>query len=78
MRPGLSDEMLRSEADRIMKAMATGDNHLMEDLRQVLNRLWIERLEFEAATLASNAGERDVLERLKMVRSQIQSLRATL
>lgn len=76
MRPGLSDEVLSAEADRIMQAMAAGDTHLMDELRHVLNRLWIERLELEASALASNASERDVLERLKKVRSQIQALRA--
>lgn len=78
MQAALADHELNDGATRIMKAMAADDTHVIAELHRVLHRLWIERLELEAATLASSAGERDSLERLKQVRAQIQTLRSVL
>jgi len=78
MQAALADEAMNSAATRIMQAMAADDEHAIDELHRVLRRLWIERLELAAAALASNAGERESLERLKQVRAQIQALRAGL
>ena len=78
MHAALADDSMDAMATRIMQAMAADDEHAIDELHRVLSRLWIERLELEAAVLAANAGERESLDRLKQVRAQIQALRVRL
>ncbi len=78
MQTALADDAMDAMATRIMQAMAADDEHAVDELHRVLSRLWIERLEQEAAALASNADGREALDKLKQVRARIQALRARL
>ncbi|MBT9503206.1 MAG: DNA primase [Burkholderiaceae bacterium] len=69
-----ADAKLQRAAQRIMKAMAAQDEHGFADLRQVMNRLWVEQLRQEAAALAARASEPEAMARYKQVQEQIKAL----
>jgi DNA primase len=75
LQEALAEDPLNVMSARLMKAMAAEDTHSAEELRQVMNRLWIEHLELEAKDLAANASDPEVMARFKEVREQIRLLR---
>ncbi|TDP74252.1 DNA primase [Roseateles toxinivorans] len=76
MQAAMVGDSVQPAADRIMKAMAAEDAHGQDELRRVICKLWIERLETEAAQIAADAAAPGALVRLQQVRLQIQTLRA--
>jgi len=69
-----ADTKLQRAAQRIMKAMAAQDEHGFADLRQIMNRLWVDQLRQQAAALAARASEPEAMARYKQVQEQIKAL----
>ncbi|MDT8998466.1 DNA primase [Paucibacter sp. APW11] len=71
---GRYEQALRVCGGRLDESAA--DDLVVDDLRQILKKLWIARLEKESQAIASGAIQADTLERLKALRQQIIELKS--